>query len=187
MHTHNPGIHHYGALAAALTRVPVVVNTRHSPLSSKGLVYRERHFRWATKFTDAVAFVSEQTRQAVLPELAIAGLRSRIIFTAIPIEHYRAHPARPLAALPRIRFGTLGRMVPAKAHEVLINGFAHARSGIPSATLRIAGGGELYRALQDQVLRLGLDHCISIEEATDKSAAWLASFAPLPKRSAVSH
>src|SRR5579872_1246877 len=38
VHTHNPNIHHYGAIAAQLARVPVVVNTRHSPLSPEALM-----------------------------------------------------------------------------------------------------------------------------------------------------
>ena len=36
LHTHNPGVHHYGALAACLARVPAVANTRHGPASSGG-------------------------------------------------------------------------------------------------------------------------------------------------------
>ena len=54
IHGHNPGVHHYAALAARLAGVPVCVNTRHSVTTSKGLPYQERYFRWVKPLTSHV-------------------------------------------------------------------------------------------------------------------------------------
>jgi glycosyltransferase involved in cell wall biosynthesis len=174
VHTHNPGIHHYGALAAALARVPVTANTWHSVLSSHGVPYRTGHFRWACRFTDAIAFVSEQVRRAVLPGLGNYHRPTPVVPCAIPIARYRERPAHPGSALPRVRFGALGRMVPAKAYEVLLDAFVAVVAAIPSATLRIAGGGPLYDQLGSQAVRLGISPRVSIQEATDDPGAFFA-------------
>lgn len=174
VHTHNANIHHYGAVASALARVPVVVNTRHSPLSPKDLMYRERHFRWAaSRFTDALVFVSREARDDIIGGLNLKNIRSAVVFTAVPLQPYLSKPASPLSVLPRVRFGTLGRMVPEKAHDILISAFRSVLQRIPDAELRIAGGGRSYEALREQVSSLGLAGGISIEAATADPVGFL--------------
>ena len=46
VHGHNPGVHHYAALAGRLAGVPACLNTRHSAATSTGVPYEERYFRW---------------------------------------------------------------------------------------------------------------------------------------------
>src|SRR5512142_267632 len=51
LHGHNPGVHHFAAVAARLAGVPVCLNTRHSATSSTGAPYQERYFRWVQPLT----------------------------------------------------------------------------------------------------------------------------------------
>jgi glycosyltransferase involved in cell wall biosynthesis len=169
VHTHNPGIHHYGAIAAALARAPVIVNTRHSPKSSQGTMYRERYSSWAMRWTDTVVFVSDHARQAASNLVGSWDVPCSVIPCAISVQLYREQPASPGSVLPRVRFGTLGRMVPAKAQSVLLDAFARVLKTIPFAELRVAGGGPLLGALQEQATRLGITHRVSIEKATQSS------------------
>jgi glycosyltransferase involved in cell wall biosynthesis len=173
VHTHNANIHHYGAVAAALARVPVVVNTRHTPISPKALMYRERHFRFARRFTDAIAFVSNESRNSIVAGLRLEKKRTAVIPTAIPFECFLSKPACPLSALPRLRFGSLGRMDPQKGHPILIDAFALVLERIPHAELRIVGGGHLYRSLCDRVSSTGLSERVKIEGPTKDPAAFL--------------
>lgn len=173
VHTHNPNIHHYGAFAARLARVPVIVNTRHSPLSPKELMYRERHFEKASRFTDAVVFVSNPARDSIMNGLQLGNVRTAVIPTAIPLQPYLEKPAAPLSQRPRLRFGTLGRMVPEKAHDVLIDAFVAVASIFPGAELRIAGGGPLCESLRERAASTGLNGRVGIEEATNDPAGFL--------------
>ncbi|MGC2333623.1 MAG: glycosyltransferase [Candidatus Acidiferrales bacterium] len=173
VHTHNANIHHYGAFAAKLARVPVVVSTRHSPLSPRELMYRERHFRWARRFTDAIVFVSNPARDSIVAGLGLQKMRTAVVPTAIPLQPFLAKPASPLSLWPRVRFGTLGRMVPEKAHDVLIDAFCSVLKTFPSAELHIAGGGPLYQPLRERVSSQGLAGRVRIEAATSDPAGFL--------------
>ncbi len=173
VHTHNPNIHHYGAVAAALAHVPVVLNTRHTPLSPRELMYRERHFRWARRFTDAIVFVSNESRDSIVAGLRLEKMRTAVVPTAIPFQPFLAKPASPLSMWPRLRFGCLGRMVPQKAHDVLIDAFRSVLKELPNAELRIAGGGPLFEALCERVSSTGLAQRVRIEEATSDPAGFL--------------
>jgi hypothetical protein len=71
IHGHNPGVHHYAALASRLAGVPVCVNTRHSVTTSKGLPYQERYFRWVKPLTGQVVFVCDFVRGGLEHKLVI--------------------------------------------------------------------------------------------------------------------
>jgi glycosyltransferase involved in cell wall biosynthesis len=175
IHTHNPGVHHYGAVGAKLAGVRAVINTRHSPLDSKGRPYQERYFRWVAGWTNAVVSVSNHTRQALTQ--ALGTVSSPVIPNGIPLDPFRHRQASPGSLRPgRIRFGTVGRLVPAKAHSVLIDAFAIVSRQLPSAELTIRGYGELEPALRRQVSELGLEAKVRIQAASgDEVPAVLAN------------
>jgi glycosyltransferase involved in cell wall biosynthesis len=165
VHTHNSGIHHYAVVAARLAGIPVVVNTRHSPFTSEH-TKRERHYSWALKWTDRVIFVSEKTRDQVARSLGSRRLRSCVILNGIPTRDFRGRNRLPGAGATGIIFGTVGRLVPVKAHDVLIEAFAEIIRDFPQVRLRIAGGGPLMLELQRQISERGLSPQISIEGPT---------------------
>lgn len=161
IHTHNPGVHHYGAVGAKLAGVRAVINTRHSPLDSKGRPYQERYFRWVAGWTDAVVYVSADTRQALAP-----GSSAPVIPNGIPLDPFHKRQAAPGSLRPaRMRFGTVGRLVPAKAHSVLLDAFAIVAGQLPGAELTILGYGALEAALRQQIVALGLQASVRLEAA----------------------
>lgn len=153
--THNPGIHHYGAIAGKLAGARFVLSTRHSPLNSKGRPYQERYFRWVLPWTDAVVCVCDHTRRQLLEPAALPPGKTSVIINGISLEPYRKLSAQPGAAWPRVRFGTVGRLVPAKAHSILLDAFAIVRAQLPGAELHLAGYGELEAPLREQAARRG--------------------------------
>lgn len=156
VHTHNPGIHHYGAVAGRLAGARVVLSTRHSAKDSKGRFYQERYFRWVMPWTDAVACVCDHTRRQLIESSGLRQDKSLVVINGVRLDPYRQAQARPGSAWPAVRFGTVGRMVPAKAHSVLLDAFALVRAELPQAVLRVGGYGQLEADLRRQAERLGL-------------------------------
>ena len=166
IHGHNPGVHHYAALAARLAGVPVCINTRHSVSTSNGLPYQERYFRWVQPLTSHVVFVCDFVRQGLENKLGYPPGKCAVILNGIPLAEFLAHPASPGSRRPRIRFGAIGRLVPAKGYSVLIDAFALAEGSAPGAELSIFGYGPLAGELAGQIERLGLQVRVRLEGRT---------------------
>lgn len=165
VHTHNPGIHPYGAIAARLAGVRAVLNTRHGVSTSAGVAPGERYYRAVLPLTNKIVFVSEDSRRILVEQRGLPASKSHVVLNGVSLAEY-SQLASPGAVLPIIRFGTVGRMVPVKAQNILIDAFALLRERLPSACLRIAGGGLLMNELQAQVERLGLAECVTVEGTT---------------------
>lgn len=172
IHGHNPGVHHYAALAARLSGVPVCVNTRHSVTTSKGLPYQERYFRWVKPLTSHVVFVCDFVRRGLEQKLGYPAEKCSVILNGIPLAGFLARSACP-GSRPRFRFGTIGRLVPAKGHSVLIDAFARVAKSAPGAELSIYGYGALQDELSAQIARLGLEGKVRLEGRTADSPATL--------------
>jgi glycosyltransferase involved in cell wall biosynthesis len=175
VHGHNIAVHHFAAAARRIAGVPVCLNTRHSATSSTGAPYQERYFRWVEPFTDHVVFVCDYVRRQLEPLLNYRPSKYSVILNGIPLGKFLAQPACPGSRLPQIRFGTVGRLVPAKGHSVLIDAFSRIAARLPGATVKIFGYGPLEAELRAQIGRLGMEGRISLEGRTDDSPRTLAS------------
>jgi glycosyltransferase involved in cell wall biosynthesis len=170
VHSHNSGVHPYAALAAKIASVPVVVNTRHGTASYFGNPYQERKFKSVYGLTDRIVFVSDETRSFYVNQLGLYESKSAVIANGIPTWAFRSRPAQPGSKSPRIRFGTVGRLAPVKAHDVLLNAFALVSRQLPQAELRIVGGGEMRNQLVEQIQTLGLGDRVRLDGSTTEIA-----------------
>jgi glycosyltransferase involved in cell wall biosynthesis len=173
IHGHNPGVHHYAALGAKLAGTPVCVNTRHSTTNSQGLPYQERYFRWVQPLTSHVVFDCDFVRKGLEAKLNYPAEKCSVILNGIPLAPFLERPASPGSRHPRFRFGTIGRLVPAKGHSILIDAFARVAQEVPEAELSIYGYGKLQNELAAQIAQLGLDGRARLEGRTNDSAATL--------------
>jgi len=163
VHSHNPRVHHFAAIAAHYSRTPCVISTRHSPLSSTGARYDERWYRRVLPWTDRIVYVSEQARRFLTEECGVPEAPSAVIHNGVDCERFRWVVARPAARWPRLRLGAVGRLVPAKGHDILIRAFAAVAGEVPEAELRIIGGGVLAEPLRALVAELRLEGRVSFE------------------------
>ena len=171
LHGHNHLVHHYAVAAGRLAGVPVVANTRHgeqvqildkpdgtgfyrstvSPDKKADMI-----FRTALRWTDALIFISEATRRFYVEHHGYPLRGTHVILNGAPLDPFLARPAAPGSVLPGFRFGTAGRMVPAKDHLMLIEAFAIVARKLPEAELHFAGGGPLMERIEKRIEDLKL-------------------------------
>lgn len=175
IHGHNPGVHHYAALAARLAGVPVCVNTRHSATTSHGLPYQERYFRWVRPLTSHVIFDCDFVQRALQPRLQYPAELCSVIINGIPLERFAGEAAAPGSRRPAIRFGTVGRLVPAKGHAILIEAFSQIAPRVPEAVLSIYGYGDLESQMAAQIARMGVEGRVRLEGRTNDTPGVLRS------------
>ena len=89
--------------------------------------------------TDGVVFVSHGVREYFIERNHISRRNTHVIYNGIDLEKFRQRPAHPGASSPRLRFGAVGRLWPAKDHVTLVRAFAQIASALPESELHILG------------------------------------------------
>jgi glycosyltransferase involved in cell wall biosynthesis len=128
--------------AAALARVPVRVSTKHG-------------FN-AFRASRALALADRAAARCAHAQIAISGGLARYLAAtegfapdAFTVVHYgiEAGPEPPPPpAEPRL--AAVGRLIPIKGLDVLLEAFARARAEVPELTLELAGAGPLEAELR---------------------------------------
>lgn len=154
VHTHNASVHPYGALAGKLAGA-AVVNTRHG-LALHSSPRQEVNFQRVLPLTKAVVFVCEYGRQYYAAKGVAPEGKSSVILNGIPVEKFQAFRAAPGSRRPKLRFGTIGRCVRAKAHQDLLEAFGRIAQELPEAELEIWGYGELQPELENRIAAMGM-------------------------------
>ncbi len=176
VHSHNPFVHHYAAMAAKLARCPVIVNTRHGPITSEGKAFNERYFRCVLPLTDHVVHVSEDCRRTLSLRLSGRQNKHSVILNGISLEPFMNQKAQVGSHFPRLRFGTVGRMVPVKAHSILIDAFRLVLEKLPTAELQIVGGGPLMNELQTQIDKFNLARKVQLKGPSNDISGVLSTW-----------
>jgi len=160
VHTHTAKAGMLGRLAArlALGRRPIVVHTYHGHVL-RGYFGRrtEALYRGIERALARLSTRLVGVSEATVDELVELGIAPRDRFAAIPVglELGRFLAVEPDAGSPALRALYVGRLVPIKRVDVLIDAVAAARSDGLDVRLTIAGDGELRAALQERAAPLG--------------------------------
>jgi sugar transferase (PEP-CTERM/EpsH1 system associated) len=154
VHTHAWGTLLEGVLAARLARVPVVVHGEHGTLQLRN--YQRHLQRWGWSTADHVLSVSSRLAERMTAATGFAAERIRTIRNGVDLTRFGSvEPARARAALglpanaPVVV--TVGRLVPVKAHRILLDAVALLRRRHPDVVLVMAGDGPLRPTLARQV------------------------------------
>jgi glycosyltransferase involved in cell wall biosynthesis len=141
LHTHNTKALFYGAPAARMAQVPVLVHTRHGQRFGASQLHTSV-FRMLTRLADRVVCVSRDS--AGLSESEGIG-RSRLCTIWNGIDVRRFTYSGPLPGGPAIM---VGRLSQEKDVATLIRAAALARKAFPEFRLQIAGEGKCAADLQ---------------------------------------
>lgn len=155
VHTHS-GVWYKASLAARMAQVPVLLHTEH------GRPYPERvHNRvidgLAARRTDAVVAVSNALAERLARSLKIDPSRIRVLHNGVDTETFRPGRGdtvlRGVAGIPAGSpvLGSVGRLEPVKAYDVMIGAFAELRDRRRDphpAHLVLVGDGSAREALE---------------------------------------
>jgi len=155
VHTHLVHADFLGLTAARLCRVPVLVSTKHGFNA-----FREsRAFATADRTVGRLA-----TRQIAISHGLARYLAQTEGFRedAFTVIHYGIEPGPepPPYAGSAPRLLCIGRLVPIKGHDVLLQAFAQARDAVPALELALAGAGPLEVELRRRVVELQLESSV---------------------------
>ena len=153
LHTHLVHADVLGLPAGALARIPVRVSTKHGFNEFRGNRLVAAADRAVGRFAHRqIAISSGLARYLTETE----GFDPSV-FTVI---HYGIEPGLPPPPPPEApRLLAVGRLIPIKGFDVLLQAFARVRADVPGSTLEIAGDGpladELRRSAPEGVTFLG--------------------------------
>ena len=158
VHTHNVGAHLYGLLGGRLAGGQSIITTRH------GSEYggRKAGAPWMWRRTDRVVAVSEDTRQRLLEWCAVAPEQVVVIPNGIDLRPY--HEQHDRQGVRRemgwgdgdLILGTVARLSPEKAQDLLIRAFARAMPDGRRGRLVLVGDGPSRKELEALVSALGV-------------------------------
>lgn len=122
--------------------------------------------------------VSDSVKQDLIQSNAgISAAQTKTVYNAILLEEIvNQQVSRDVGrkilniAADQFVFGTIGRLVPAKGHGLLINAFALVHQQLPQSQLMILGSGRLEADLKLHIKRLGLGQKIIIASDHAKQA-----------------
>ncbi len=166
VHTHTAKAGALGRIAARLAAVPLVVHTFHghvfdgyfSPLRTRGFVEAERRL---AGLSDAIVAISERQRNDLVDRYKIAPSRKvKLIPLGLDLDRFLTIQPGQEGIRGELSIGTsdplivsVGRLVPIKRFDLLIDAFDLFREKRPNAHLAIAGDGEERARLEDRAAK----------------------------------
>jgi glycosyltransferase involved in cell wall biosynthesis len=155
LHTHLVHADFHGLPAGRLARVPLLVSTKHgfNPFRDR------RPFAAADRAVARLADVHVAISAGLAHYLAA---REGFEEAEFEIVHsgLEAGPDPP-APPGEPRLALVGRLIPIKGHEVLLEALVGVRAELPDVTLELAGEGPLEPGLRATVARLGLGETVA--------------------------
>ncbi|NQV27608.1 MAG: glycosyltransferase [Rhodopirellula sp.] len=152
VHTHNTLAHFYGAIAARLAGVPVVVNTQHGRGCGKSWKAKLQ-FRLANRLTDRVVGVSEDAAKLCRNDDARSADRTIALWNGVDLDRfeYRGPSTQPVAI-------SVARLSPEKDFATLLRATWILIKDRPDFRLKIVGDGAERQKLEQLADDLSLNH-----------------------------
>jgi sugar transferase (PEP-CTERM/EpsH1 system associated) len=171
VHTHNPGPHLFGAVAARVTGVPVVIHTKHG----RNQPGRARAVAWnrlASALSDCIVSVSEATAEVARRVERVPERKLRVIHNGIDLMAFPARPQSGGGAAPAIHVARLQRI---KDQPTLLKAVRLVVDAEPGFRLDIVGDGPARAELQALAKELELTGHVRFLGARDDVSRLLSS------------
>src|SRR4030042_3795671 len=154
--THRYRSNLYGRLAAFLAGVPVIIASVHDNYRTDKRLKRIIMNRILSKITDKIVAVSEDVKEDIIRYDRIAPSKIEVIPNGIDVERF--NPEKNTTDIRKefslgendIVIGFIGRIVPAKGLEYLLNALPYLNEKFKSIKLLIVGEGSLVEELKER-------------------------------------
>ncbi|MBI4434142.1 glycosyltransferase [Candidatus Uhrbacteria bacterium] len=147
VHTHLFGGDTWGRVAALRAGIRCLVSTEHNVNVDEGIVKRCVK-RVLARRTARIVAVSDAVRMRSIRWDGIPARLLTVIPNGVDTDQFHPMPGTPHA---EFRLLTVGRLVPQKGHDILIDALATMRDQLPRVELDILGDGPCRAALEAQV------------------------------------
>lgn len=171
VHTHTSKAGLLGRLAAFFCRVPVIIHTPHGHVfwgyftswKTRCFIFLERVF---ALWTDRIITLTDQEKKDHLDvrigrENQFSTIHSGVELEKYPGSKIDSSSTRTALGIPSDApvVGTVGRLIPIKGSNFLIEAAAEVIKEKPQAVFVFLGEGELQREMEERALQLGIrDH-----------------------------
>ncbi len=187
VHTHTSKAGFVGRLAARLMRVPAVIHQPHGHVfygywgrctSALFTALERRAARWS----DRIVTLTDRGTEEHLARGV--GRRAQYVSvpSGVPVERLRAAApsrgaAREQLGLPPAAFivAGLGRFVPVKGFDLLVEALPALCAGVPAAHLVLVGDGPERRTFEARAAALGVASRLRLSGAVADPTPWLAA------------
>jgi len=173
VHTHTSKAGFLGRLAAKLAGVPIVVHTPHGhvffgyfkPFKTKIFIYLEK---LASHITDKIVALTDREKDDYRLFKTTREEKSVVINSGVDLNRFKElsftekQSFKKKLGLPEKSFliGTVGRLVPVKGHEFLIEAAKNIILKYPSTFFMFAGDGHLRENLKKKTLEMGIEESV---------------------------
>ena len=188
VHTHTSKAGFVGRLAARIARVPAVVHQPHGhifhgyygPVRTRVYIELER---LAARWADRMLMLTERGAAEHLERGIGRPAQFAVVPSGVPVRAFRAaspgrDAARGALGIPRDAFvvAALGRLVPIKGFDLLIEALPPLAAAMPTARLLVIGDGPLRGEFERRAEALGMGPRLTITGArTDVPAVLTAA------------
>lgn len=153
----------YGRIAALLARIPVVITSVHGNYRKDLRLERKIANKILSNVTDRIVAVSESIKQDILRYDKIEPLKVIVINNGVDTTKF--NPEGKFRNIRRefsisdneIIIGFIGRFVPAKGLEYLIDAFSLLNRELKNIKLLMVGEGSLLSSLKEKVQENGIN------------------------------
>jgi glycosyltransferase involved in cell wall biosynthesis len=154
--THRYRSNLYGRLAAFSSGVPVIIASVHDNYRTDKRPNRRIMNRILSKITDKIVAVSEDVKEDIIRYDRIDPSKLQVIPNGIDVERF--NPEKNTSNIRKefpleeddIVIGFIGRIVPAKGLEYLLNALPYLKEEFKSIKLLIIGEGSLVEKLKEK-------------------------------------
>jgi glycosyltransferase involved in cell wall biosynthesis len=155
LHTHLVHADFHGLPAGRLARVPLLVSTKHGFNPFRGRRAFAAADRTVARLADAHVAISAGLARYLAESEGFDEAEFEVV-------HYGIVAGPPPPEPPGApRLALIGRLIPIKGHEVLLDALVRVRREVPEVTLEMAGDGPLEAELRARAARLGLADSVS--------------------------
>jgi glycosyltransferase involved in cell wall biosynthesis len=187
VHTHTSKAGFVGRLAARIARVPAVVHQPHGhifhgyfgPVRTRVYIELER---LAARWADRMLMLTELGTVEHLERRIGRPAQFAVVPSGVPVRAFRAaspgrDAARGALGIPRDAFvvAALGRLVPIKGFDLLIEALPPLAAAVPTARLLVIGDGPLRDQFERRAEALGMSPRLTITGARTDVPAVLAA------------